>query len=231
MPEIPNPVLAEMYRTGKTRAADGREVSLNAQVSPEYTRALYRAVLDRRPDVALEIGMAHGASTLAILTALRNAGCGRLVSVDPCQHTLFEGAGVESVRRAGLADRHRLMDTYDYLALPRLLEEGCKIDFAYIDGWHTFDYALLDFFYIDKMLRPGGVVGFNDCGYRAVARVLRFVTSHRRYRPYDAGLKRNFRARNPLLSLARRVLNFSQEDRYFQKVEDWEPPWHFYARF
>src|SRR5256885_7845230 len=106
---------------------------------------------------------------MPILPPLRDAGGGgRLISIDPVQLSDFQGIGVENLRRSGLADRHELHNAYDYFALPKLLESGLKIDFAYIDGWHTFDYALLDFFYVDKMLRPGGVVGFNDCGYRAV---------------------------------------------------------------
>jgi hypothetical protein len=28
---------------------------------------------------------------------------------------------------------------------------GVQVDFAFMDGWHTFDYTLLDFFYTDKL--------------------------------------------------------------------------------
>ena len=58
---------------------------------------------------------------------------------------------------------------------------------VYIDGWHTFDYALLDFFYADKLLDTGGLVGFNDCHYPSIERVLRFVVRHRHYREVDVG--------------------------------------------
>jgi hypothetical protein len=95
-----------------------------------------------------------------------------------------------------------LLEEPDFKALPCLLERGTKLDFAYIDEWHTFDYTLLDFFYIDKMLRTGGVVAFNDCGWLAVDRVLRFVQSHRKYADMDAGLEPPLLARwkNPALS-------------------------------
>jgi len=42
------------------------------------------------------------------------------------------------------------------------LARGVKIDFAFVDGWHTFDYTLIDFFYIDKILRSGGLVSFHS---------------------------------------------------------------------
>jgi hypothetical protein len=108
-----------------------------------------------------------------------------------------------------------------------------KIDLAYIDGWHTFDYVLLDFFYVDKMLRRGGVVGFNDAGWRSVLRVLRFVTTHRRYQEIDVGLPRTYESRVKVIGpLIKRLEGRSNCDRYFRKSEDWEPQaTTSYARF
>lgn len=37
-----------------------------------------------------------------------------------------------------------------------------KISFAYIDGNHTYDYALRDFENVDKLLVPGGFILFDD---------------------------------------------------------------------
>jgi hypothetical protein len=36
--------------------------------------------------------------------------------------------------------------------LPRLCAQHERFDFAFIDGNHRFDYVLVDFFYIDKLL-------------------------------------------------------------------------------
>ena len=66
--------------------------------------------------------------------------------------------------------------------LPKLLEKGVVLDLAFIDGWHTFDYTLLDFFYIDKMLRPGGVVLLHDRSWPSKQKVMRFIKTHRKYR-------------------------------------------------
>jgi len=43
--------------------------------------------------------------------------------------------------------------------------QGERIDFAFIDGAHTFDHVLVDFFYIDRMLNVGGIVAFDDVGF------------------------------------------------------------------
>ncbi|MBB4634504.1 O-methyltransferase [Longimicrobium terrae] len=221
-----------IFDTATAVGADGTPQRVHSEIRESFADALYRAVLAERPRAVVEVGMAFGIASLAILTALRELGeGGTLISIDPGQSTQWKGMGVESVRRAGLSGQHRLMETFDYIALPQLLAGGAELDFAYIDGWHTFDYTLLDFWYVDRMLRAGGVVGFNDCGMRAVHRVLRFVRTHRRYDPVDVGLPATFTGRNPLATAARRVTGRNDADQYFRKREQWEPDWNFYAPF
>jgi hypothetical protein len=233
MTKLSNPIIREIYDTGKVYDQNGNQIDVWAQVTEAHCTALYQTVLKNRPQSCVEIGMACGLSTLAILAALRDIGeGGQLTSIDPHQSTERKGVGVANVKRAGFGDIHTLIEDFDYAALPRLLADGTRVDFSYIDGWHTFDYTLLDFFYLDKMTPVGGVVGFNDCGVRAVHRVLKFVKTHRRYREIDVGLHRDYHARNFLASAARRVLDFQWNDRYFEKLEDWEPDnTFFYSRF
>lgn len=225
------PLLKRILETGKVQDGDGKDVDASGAIAPVLAAALNGAVKRFRPKTALEVGMANGVGSLSILSALDEIGDeGRLISVDPNQTAHWRGVGLLNVRRAGFSGRHTLREQMDYFALPALLTEGQRIQFAYIDGWHTFDYTLLDFFYVDKMLDVGGVVAFNDCGYRAVNRVLRFVRTHRRYQPVDMGLARDF-GKNWRSRLGRRLADISHEDRYFQKIEQFEPPWDFYARF
>ena len=230
--EITSDLVKEIYRTGVIHDEVGQALPLHSQISHELADTLYRTVLNYKPRTVLEVGMAYGLSTLAVLSALRDIGQdGRLISIDPNQHSEWKGVGVANVERSGLSGRHQLIESFDYLVLPKLLSESVKLDFAYIDGWHTFDYVLLDFFFIDKMLNPGGVVGFNDCGYRAVHKVLRFISSHRKYREIDVGLQPDYAARNPAFSLIRRFTGRNGADRYFEKLEDWEPSWNYFSYF
>ena len=139
-----------------------------------------------------------------------------------------------SIARSGLSNWHEMHEDFDFKVLPRLLESGKKIDFAYIDGWHTFDYTLLDWWYIDKMLHPGGIAAFNDCAWPAVDKAIRFVITHRKYTEIDVGTPRQSGRKNKLLSAlslgwVRAPLDI--RDRYFRKDADWEPRWDFYAPF
>lgn len=229
---IPNSLIHEIYETQKVIDKDGEEIDVWAHIDSESCIALYETIKKYRPKRCVEIGMSCGLSTLAILTALNEIDDGgHLISVDPYQSTDRRGVGVVNVKCAGFEHLHTLMEEPDYFALPRLLEEGHQLDFSYIDGWHTFDYVLLDFFYLDKMTPAGGIIGFNDCGWKAVDKALKFMGTHRRYSEIDVGLEPNFQGRNVLVTAMRKHLDFRWNDRYYHKQEDWEPKSDFYVRF
>ena len=234
-----NPVLREILQTRTTQAPSGEIIPLGSFLDAGSAEALFRRILTQKPRLAVEIGMANGISTLAILTALeKNGGVGQLISIDPNQSTQWRDCGRASVARAGLSHRHRVIEKSDALALPQLLAEGARVDFGYIDGWHTFDYALVDFWYLDKMTPQGGVIAFNDCGWAAVEKAIRFVQTHRRYRELEVGLPRTYDRPLSLMTLLRKIKHRRLsdywrrcEDRYFEKLEEWEPRWDFFAPF
>ena len=57
-----------------------------------------------------------------------------------------------------------------------------KIQFALIDGWHTFDQVLPDFFYVDQLLEDGGIVAFDDVVMAAINRAVRYFLNYPNYR-------------------------------------------------
>ena len=225
-------MLADIYATSSVRDGAGIPVRLHGNISVAHANALYRTVHGLNPTTAIEVGMAFGIATLAIASALHDAGNGgQVISIDPHQSRHWRNIGVLNLQRARLDGHHRLIERRDYVALPQLVIDRETIQFAYIDGWHTFDYTLLDFFYIDRMLVPGGVVAFNDCALPSVRRVIRFMTTHRRYREIDVGLRRRYASRDLPTTVRRLATLRSKSDRYFRKLEAWEPPTDFYARF
>jgi predicted O-methyltransferase YrrM len=236
-------VLEDIYATNKVIGPDGRLRPTASQVVRENAEALFNVVRSRKPKVVLEVGMAYGATALAATAALEANGIGRMISIDPFQSSEWNNIGVLNMERAGLAHLHELIEAFDYEALPRLLADDTTIGVAYIDGLHSFEYALLDFFYVDKMMPIGGVVGFNDCDWVAVLPTLRFVEHHRKYLQLDVGLSPRYGNRNELAHQYRRIerhlptaaqlsrftpiaraLGRRCEDRYYEKLGDWEPP-------
>ena len=225
-------VLKEAIHGGKVQHPDGSWRDVKANISAPNSEALSKFVRSHRPQLVIEIGMAYGVSTLTILHALRCEGRGRLVSIDPyIGWPSGRAVALHQVQRAGVNDIHEHIAECSHVALPKLLQQGVRPDLVYIDGFHNFDYAFTDFFFADKLLGPGGIVAFNDAGWRSVFKVIRFLQSYRRYREIDVGLPKRYTARNSLFSLVKRLEGRSSNDRYFEKVENWEPPSGFHRGF
>jgi predicted O-methyltransferase YrrM len=143
---------------------------------------LYSVVRDLRPTATLEIGMLTGASTLAILKALSDAGSGEHYVCDPFQSTYARSAGLRNVRSAGLDDRLHFHEAFPESCVP----DWPAAQFAFIDGSHLFDLTILDFVLVDKRLEVGGLVGFHDMWMPALQKVVRWAVTNRAYVPTGA---------------------------------------------
>ena len=158
-----------------------KEVQSSA-ISADEGAVLQRLIAKVRPKVSLEVGLAYGVSALFICEVLAKAGGRRHIAVDPWQDAGFGGAGLRNLEEAGFGPLVDFRQKKSHVALPELLAEGVKVDFAFIDGYHTFDHVLLDFFYIDLLLTIGGVVAFDDVEWPSIHRVCRYIATNRAYR-------------------------------------------------
>ncbi len=216
----PCEVLHEIITSKQTLLPSGERKATTAGISALHAWTLYNVVLHQKPDVVIEVGMAQGISTLSILCALDKTE-GNLISIDPYVNwPSGKKAALYAVERAGYAERHRHIEEKSYRALPKLLAQSTQVNLGYIDGNHAFEHAFIDFFYLDRMLPIGGVIGFNDVGWRSVHRVIRFLRTQRKYREMDAGLHPDYTARTVFHSILRRLLRMPRQDRYFRKLEE-----------
>ncbi|HET9177460.1 MAG TPA: class I SAM-dependent methyltransferase [Terriglobia bacterium] len=182
-----NVVLADILATGVSKSADGAgTVAVHSAITLSEGEMLQRVVRLIDPTVSLEIGLAYGVSALFICDALKVRSGTEHIVIDPNQYVstngfCWDGIGMANLRRAGHGDIVRLIEEPSYRALPELERSGCRVDFAFIDGWHTFDFALVDFFFIDRMLNVGGVVAFDDMHMPAIRKLCRFVKTSLAY--------------------------------------------------
>jgi len=149
---------------------------------------LARIVRELRPTVAVEVGLAMGCSAIAIGDAMGAAPGARHIIIDPRQNAqpLWAGIGLHNLARAGLRGQVEFIEEPSHRALARLEAEGRRIQFAFIDGFHTFDHALVDFFLLDRLLEVGGLVAFDDADWPSVRRVVRYVATNRAYAVHAA---------------------------------------------
>jgi len=182
-----NPVLEKILRTGNTTSANGEIIKAHSQISEKEGEFLQEIISEVRPKVSLEIGLAYGIASLFICEALAKVQAERHIVIDPFQREAWKGnpgwkgIGLLNLRRAGYEKMIEFHEAPSFRVLPKLEADGVRIDFAFIDGWHTFDYVMVDFFYIDKMLRVGGVVVFDDSYYPSIRKACRYILTNLPY--------------------------------------------------
>ena len=174
-------VLEEIIRTGTVRTSEGEALPLHSHIPPEEGALLQQIIRRSRPTVSLEIGLAYGVSAMYICEALRDVAAEVHVVLDPLQEEEWKGVGLRNLTLAGYGELVRFEPFPSSRALPRLVDEGLRVDFAFVDGSHRFDDTLVEFFYLDLLLRTGGIMAFDDAGMESIQKVLRFALANRAY--------------------------------------------------
>jgi predicted O-methyltransferase YrrM len=181
-----NPVLSDILRSKRSLNRDGSgSIDVHSSISVEEGELLSRLIAERKPRVSLEVGLAFGISALFICEAMKaSTPDPRHIVIDPAQNApaYWQGVGLANLERAGYGGFVEFIEKPSQIALPALVAAGRRIDFAFIDGEHTFDHVLFDFFFIDQLLNVGGVVVFDDAAWPSIRRVARFVATNRNYK-------------------------------------------------
>ncbi|MGH6821305.1 MAG: class I SAM-dependent methyltransferase [Methylocella sp.] len=159
---------------------------MHSQIPSEEGEFLQRIIDEVNPRTSLEIGLAYGISSLFICDALARIPGARHIIVDPAQFSdeYWKGAGIHNLKAAGYGDMIEFYDLPSHIALPQLERAGRQVEFAFIDGAHQFDYALVDFFCVDRLLKVSGIVALDDLWMPSVQRLCRYILTNRSYTVY-----------------------------------------------
>jgi len=173
------PILRQMLVTGNAKSWTGEELTLESASTINNLRVLRRYIQAAKPKRTMEIGLAYGASALAILaTQAENGGESSHMAVDPLQSSLWKRGAVRAITDAGFASRFELVEKPSSLALPELVATGASFDFIYIDGLHVFEHTFVDYYYSATLVEIGGVILFDDSRSPHVDKVIRFVRAN-----------------------------------------------------
>lgn len=139
--------------------------------TPAQGRVLHDFVLSSGVRDVLELGFAHGNSTCYIAAALAERGNGSVLTIDRAEARQRRPSIIDLLEQTGLGSFVTPVfaeSSYTW-ELMRLLEqqrEGRgtrpRFDFAFIDGAHSWETDGLAFFLVDKLLKPGGWILFDD---------------------------------------------------------------------
>ena len=124
-------------------------------VPPELIRYFLRTV--KPSDYTIETGGGH--TTVALAALAKHHVC---VTNDESNVELTK----KYMADLGIpADKITFMEESSDTALPKLTG---AFDFAFIDGNHGYPFPALDWHYIDRRLKIGGIIGFDNTEIRAV---------------------------------------------------------------
>jgi predicted O-methyltransferase YrrM len=240
--------LDELFRTGIIVDKHGKKNNFHSGINPAEAEKLIEVIKIYEPKKTLEIGLAMGSSSICFLHTKKSyCTSGKHYAVDPNQFSDYNGLGLHLIHENDLAKDFILLEGRTHEVFHKLLEEKNEFDMAFIDGWHTFDYTLIDFFFIDKVLKDGGIIAFHDMYGLAKIKVLKYILSHRDYRiMYENIISEKNKAKvfkffvwriikNPSLILSKYFWQFQIKSHYglifIQKNSAYEPKFDFYKNF
>src|SRR5918997_2376070 len=163
------------YARGSVHDDDGNTLALRPHsVERAQGEALRDLAIAEGAERTIEVGLALGMSALFLCQAVLARG-GRHAAGDPFQAESWNGAGLRTLREAGVEELVEVIEEESQLALPRLVAEGHQFDFAFIDGDHRFEGVFVDLYFMTRLVKQGGLVVVDDMWMPAVRMAVAYV--------------------------------------------------------
>lgn len=143
-------------------------------MTQDQGKLIYNLILDNDITDILELGIAHGTGSCYMAAALDEKGGGSVTTIDnqsalkrkPNVHQLLAKCQLEKYVNPVFAN-----SSYNW-ELMKLIDQQTKdgvceplFDFCYLDGAHNFEIDCCAFFLVDKLLKPGGLILFDDLNW------------------------------------------------------------------
>lgn len=155
---------------------DNKLVKTSSGINNAEGNTISTIIQENNFKTCLEIGMAYGLSSFYILMNKNTS----LISIDPYQTSQWHNNGVKLLTQFKFIKRHKLYKETNYVALPKILSKykANYFDFIFIDGFHTFDYTLFDFFYSNFLLKIGGIIIIDDALHYGVNKCIKYIETN-----------------------------------------------------
>jgi len=169
-------VIEKLQQTTTVTGRSGRTHTLFSRHKQKEGLFLYNLIrADCSVRKTLEIGCAYGLSALHICAATEDRDDTSHTIIDPHQNTLWDGVGIRNLYAAGF-DSFDLLEKPSEFAMPILAQkEEATFDLVLVNGWHTFDHALVDCFYATRLLRLGGYLVLDSVALKSIRRVVELL--------------------------------------------------------
>ncbi len=122
----------------------------------------------------LELGFYHGVSTCYMAAAVEESGGGHVVTIDKLSAIQLQPDIHTLLKQLNLSDSvtvHAEPRTYNWRLMKMLEEDPTpRFDLCFIDGSHQWAVDGFAFFLVDRLLKPGGWVIFDDLDWTVASR-------------------------------------------------------------
>jgi predicted O-methyltransferase YrrM len=208
-----NKLLENVFSTKLFLTGKNETIKIHSETSKEQCEFLQKIISKNNFSSSIEIGFAYGISTLAITEEIVKNG-GKHVVIDKFELSEWDGVGLDLLSQAGFSKNIEFYEEYCYITLPKLLEQERKFDFAYVDSTKQMDWLMVDFFYLDKLLKLDGIIIYDDVTFPGIRKLFRYITQFPNYRIYEV-FPENYRSssKRKLLSL----LKYLPKANYYLK--------------
>ena len=223
--------LEALYARGHVLEEDGSVMALSPHALEEVdAREIRELAIAERVGATLEVGLGLGLGAVALCEALIEVGRpdARHVVVERFPRD-FGGAGMRTLRDAGVDGLVEAVHAESQLALPRFVTEGRSFDLALIDGDHTFEGVFLDLCFADRLVRPGGLVIVDDLWMPAIRHAVSYVERNLGWELLPDALTRGFSWRR-IRSLPGRRLRGTGAIAVLRRPAE-RPDWRDWSRF
>ncbi len=113
-----------------------------------------------------KVGVGVGATTAAIVKALQGGGTLHIFDFESKISALLLDFNLEDYSRGveivGHGNSAHTRDSYAWKLAKLWLSTGLKLDLAFLDGSHTFEYDAPACCILKEMIKPGGYLIFDD---------------------------------------------------------------------
>jgi len=120
----------------------------------DFNNYISKLIIENNYINGLVIGMTFG---VYITYLLYNKKI-NLITLEPLETTLWEGAGLDILKKFKLNKRNKLIEEDIHISLNNLLIENKKFNLILIQEFYNFDEMMTYIFYSDKLLKIGGIL-------------------------------------------------------------------------
>lgn len=222
-----NPILKQIIESEIVTSEDGMQYRLHSHLPSIEGAILTEWIKNLKPKAILEIGLAYGISSMIICDAASTYSLQSYDIIDCFQRGEWKSIGLCNLEKSGYLRHITFHEERSEIQLPLFLKEKKKFDFVFVDGDHRFNHVFVEFYYIDKILKTGGTIVFDDAHLDSLQKVFSFIECYGGYERIplpDIDQKTQLKVRKMMGVLQSRIVGF-------KKVKSVSHEWDWFQDF